>query len=209
MKWGTGFVDFDNDGLLDLFVANGHIYTAIDTLPGEPKYKEPILLFRNTGKQTFEEIAGTSGLNDAAIQSRRGVAFGDLNNDGLIDAVVFNQNGPPSIFLNDTKTSGHRVLFKLEGTTSNRAAIGARVTLYAGNVARIAEVRAGGSYISQNDLRLHFGLGSETRITKIEITWPNGKREELKDLAADTIYTIVEGKGITKTTALPAVAAAK
>ena len=94
------------------------------------------------------------------------MAFGDLNNDGLIDAVVFNQNGPPSIFLNDTKPSGHRVLFKLEGTTSNRAAIGARVTLYAGGVARIAEVRAGGSYISQNDLRLHFGLGSETRISQ-------------------------------------------
>ena len=209
VKWGTGFVDFDNDGLLDLFVANGHIYTAIDTLPGEPAYKEPILLFRNTGKQTFEEIAGTAGLNDSALQSRRGAAFGDLNNDGLIDAVVFNQNGPPSIFLNDTKASGHRVLFKLEGTTSNRAAIGARVTVYAGGVARIAEVRAGGSYISQNDLRLHFGLGSETRISKVEITWPNGKREELKDLAADAIYTIVEGKGITQTTPLPAVSAVK
>ena len=209
VKWGTGFVDFDNDGLLDLFVANGHIYTAIDTLPGEPAYKEPILLFRNTGKQTFEEIANTAGLNDSALQSRRGAAFGDLNNDGLIDAVVFNQNGPPSIFLNDTKASGHRVLFKLEGTTSNRAAIGARVTVYAGGVARIAEVRAGGSYISQNDLRLHFGLGSETRISKVEITWPNGKREELKDLAADAIYTIVEGKGITQTTPLPAVSAVK
>ena len=209
VKWGTGFVDFDNDGLLDLFVANGHIYTAIDTLPGEPAYKEPILLFRNTGKQTFEEIAGTAGLNDSALQSRRGAVFGDLNNDGLIDAVVFNQNGPPSIFLNDTKASGHRVLFKLEGTTSNRAAIGARVTVYAGGVARIAEVRAGGSYISQNDLRLHFGLGLETRISKVEITWPNGKREELKDLAADAIYTIVEGKGITQTTPLPAVSAVK
>ena len=209
VKWGTGFVDFDNDGLLDLFVANGHIYTAIDTLPGEPAYKEPILLFRNTGKQTFEEIAGTAGLNDSALQSRRGAAFGDLNNDGLIDAVVFNQNGPPSIFLNDTKASGHRVLFKLEGTTSNRAAIGARVTVFAGGVARIAEVRAGGSYISQNDLRLHFGLGSETRISKVEITWPNGKREELKDLAADAIYTIGEGKGITQTTPLPAVSAVK
>ena len=209
VKWGTGFVDFDNDGLLDLFVANGHIYTAIDTLPGEPAYKEPILLFRNTGKQTFEEIAGTAGLNDSALQSRRGAAFGDLNNDGLIDAVVFNQNGPPSIFLNDTKASGHRILFKLEGTTSNRAAIGARVTVYAGGVARIAEVRAGGSYISQNDLRLHFGLGLETRISKVEITWPNGKREELKDLAADAIYTIVEGKGITQTTPLPAVSAVK
>ena len=209
VKWGTGFVDFDNDGLLDLFVSNGHIYTAIDTLPGEPAYKEPILLFRNTGKQTFEEIANTAGLNDSALQSRRGAAFGDLNNDGLIDAVVFNQNGPPSVFLNDTKASGHRVLFKLEGTTSNRSAIGARVTVYAGGVARIAEVRAGGSYISQNDLRLHFGLGLETRISKVEITWPNGKREELKDLAADAIYTIGEGKGITQTTPLPAVSAVK
>ena len=209
VKWGTGFVDFDNDGLLDLFVANGHIYTAIDSLPGEPPYKEPILLFRNTGKQTFEEVSGTAGLNDASAQSRRGVAFGDLNNDGLIDAVVFNQNGPPSIFLNDTKSSGHRVLFKLEGTTSNRAAIGARVTVNVGGVARIAEVRAGGSYISQNDLRLHFGLGSETRISKVEITWPNGKREELKDLAADAIYSIAEGKGITKTVALPALTVPK
>ena len=209
VKWGTGFVDFDNDGFLDLFVANGHIYTAIDTLPGEPAYKEPILLFRNTGKQTFEEIAGIAHLNDQPMQSRRGVAFGDLNNDGLVDAVVFNQNGPPSIFLNVTKSFAHRVLFKLEGTVSNRAAVGARVTVYAGGVARIAEVRAGGSYLSQNDLRLHFGLGSETRMSKVDIAWPNGKHEQLLDIAADAIYTVLEGKGITETTKLPALAFGK
>jgi hypothetical protein len=209
VKWGTGFVDFDNDGFLELFIANGHIYTAIDTLPGEPAYKEPILLFRNTGKSTFEEIASPAGLNDAAIQSRRGVAFGDLNNDGNIDVVVFNQDQPPSVFLNDTKSSCHRVIFRLEGTTSNRAAVGARVTVYAAGIAQIGEVRAGGSYLSQNDLRLHFGLGSEPRMSKVEITWPNGKREELKDVAADAIYTVVEGKGITQTVPLPPIPAPK
>ena len=209
VKWGTGFADFDNDGWLDLMVASGHIYTAIDTLPGEPGYKEPLLLFRNNGQGAFDEIANASGLNDEALQSRRGVAFGDLNNDGNVDAVVFNQNGPPSILLNDTKNTNHRVLFKLVGKESNRAAIGARVTVYAGGAARIAEVRAGGSYLSQNDLRLHFGLGSETRMSKVEIAWPSGKHEELKDVSADAIYTISEGAGIILTTPLSAPSGAK
>jgi hypothetical protein len=209
VKWGTGFADFDNDGWLDLMVASGHIYTAIDTLPGEPGYKEPVLLFRNNGQGAFDEIANASGLNDEALQSRRGVAFGDLNNDGNVDAVVFNQNGPPSILLNDTRNTNHRVLFKLVGKESNRAAIGARVTVYAGGAARIAEVRAGGSYLSQNDLRLHVGLGSETRMSKVEIAWPSGKREELKDVSADAIYTIGEGVGIILTTPLSAPSVAK
>jgi enediyne biosynthesis protein E4 len=203
VKWGTGFEDFDNDGWLDLMMASGHIYTAIDTLEGEPGYREPLLLFRNNGKGTFDEIANSAGLNDEPLQSRRGVAFGDLNNDGNVDAVVFNQNGPPSILLNDSKNANHRVLFKLLGKESNRAAIGARVTVYAGGAARIAEVRGGSSYLSQNDLRLHFGLGPEVRMSKVEIAWPSGKREELKDVAADAIYTITEGSGITFSTPLP------
>ncbi len=207
MKWGTGLDDFDNDGFLDLLVASGHIYTAIDTLPGEPAYREPLLLFHNTGKGTFDEMAGPAGLNDEPLQSRRGIAFGDLNNDGNIDAVVFNQNGPPSILLNDTKNMNHRVLFKLVGTASNRAAIGARVTVFAGGVARMNEVRSGGSYISQNDLRLHFGLGAETKMNKIVVRWPSGKEEELNDVTADAIYTVTEGSGITRTVALPAIGA--
>jgi len=202
VKWGTGFSDFDNDGFLDLLVASGHIYTAIDTLPGEPGYKEPFLLFRNTGRGAFDEITDTSGLNDEPLQSRRGVAFGDLNNDGNIDAVVFNQGQPPSILLNETKNTNHRVLFKLVSTTSNRAAIGARVTVYAGGVARMNEVRSGGSYISQHDLRVHFGLGEVTKISRVVIRWPNGKEEELKDVAADAIYTVTEGSGITQAVAL-------
>jgi enediyne biosynthesis protein E4 len=209
VKWGTGFEDFDNDGWLDLIIASGHIYTAIDTLPEEPGYKEPLLLFRNNGKGAFDEIANPAGLNDEPLQSRRGVAFGDLNNDGNVDAVVFNQNGPPSILLNDSKNTNHRVLFKLVGKQSNRAAIGARVTVYAGGTARIAEVRAGSSYLSQNDLRLHFGLGPETRMNKVEIAWPSGKHEELKDVAADAIYMIAEGSGIILSTPLPALTGTK
>ncbi|HEY4961871.1 MAG TPA: CRTAC1 family protein [Terriglobales bacterium] len=205
VKWGTGFVDFDNDGLQDILVASGHIYTAIDQLPGEPAFREPMILFRNTGQLKFDDVSDTSGVNDEPLQSRRGIAFGDLNNDGNIDAVVFNVNGPPSILINDTRNSNHRVMFRLVGTTSNRAAIGARVTITAGGVTQLREVKGGNSYISQSDLRLHFGLGKENRIAKIEIRWPNGKTEELKDLAADAIYTVVEGSGIKETLQLPPV----
>jgi hypothetical protein len=205
VKWGTGFVDFDNDGLEDILVAAGHIYTAIDTLPGEPAFREPMMLFRNTGQLKFDDVTNSSGVNDESLQSRRGIAFGDLNNDGNVDAVVFNVNGPPSILINDTPNSNHRVMFKLMGTTSNRAAIGARVTLTAGGITQMREVKGGNSYISQSDLRLHFGLGKESRIAKIEIRWPNGKIEELKNLAADAIYTVVEGSGIKDTMQLPPV----
>ncbi len=205
VKWGTGFADFDNDGLQDILVASGHIYTAIDTLPGEPAFREPMLLFRNTGELKFDDVSSVSGINEEALQSRRGIAFGDLNNDGNIDAVVFNVNGPPSILINDTKNGNHRVMFKLVGTTSNRLAIGARVTIAAGGFTQMREVKGGNSYLSQSDLRLHFGLGKESRITKIEIRWPNGKTEELKDLAADAIYTIVEGSGVKETLQLPPV----
>ena len=206
VKWGTGFVDFDNDGLQDILVASGHIYTAIDQLPGEPAFREPMILFRNTGQLKFDDVSDTSGVNDEPLQSRRGIAFGDLNNDGNIDAVVFNVNGPPSILINDTRNSNHRVMFRLVGTTSNRAAIGARVTITAGGVTQLREVKGGNSYISQSDLRPHFGLGKEDRIAKIEVRWPNGKTEELKDVAADAIYTIVEGSGIKDTVQLPPVA---
>lgn len=205
VKWGTGFVDFDNDGLQDMLVAAGHIYTSIDTLPGEPAFREPMLLFRNAGQLKFDDVSSSSGINDEALQSRRGIAFGDLNNDGNVDAVVFNVNGPPSILINDTKNSNHRVMFKLMGTTSNRLAIGARVTITAGGITQMREVKGGNSYLSQSDLRLHFGLGKESRIAKIEIRWPNGKTEELKDLAADAIYTIVEGSGVKETLQLPPV----
>ena len=199
VKWGTSFADFDNDGFPDIMVAAGHIYTAIDTLPGEPAFRQPMLVFHNTGQMKFDDVSSTSGVNDQPLQSRRGVAYGDINNDGKIDAVVFNVYGPPSILINDTRTANHAVLFKLVGTASNHAAIGARISLTAGGKSQMAEVKGGNSYISQSDLRAHFGLGPETKISKVEIRWPNGKTEELKDIAADAIYTVVEGSGVKET----------
>ena len=200
--WGTGFFDMDNDGWPDLFIANGHVYPQMDLVPGAPRYREPMLLFRNNRDGTFEDVSSVlAGLPDA---SRRGAAFGDLNNDGNIDIVVMNTGEPPTLLLNRGGNRNHRVLFKLVGTKSNRMAIGSRVTVKAGKLVQFSEVRGGGSYLSQNDPRLHFGLGAETRMDEVEIKWPSGKVEMLHDIPPDFIYTIVEGEGIKQKTALPA-----
>ena len=203
VRWGAGFVDFENSGWLDVLVANGNVAPVVETLPHDLKYREPLQLFRNKGDHTFEEIADAAGMNDGPLQSRRGVAFGDINNDGNVDAVVYNVGGPPSLFINQTRNSNHRVLFRLVGTKSNRAAIGARVTVYTSKMTQIDEVRGGGGYLSSNDQRLHFGLGSESAMKRIEIQWPSGLKEELMNVPADAIYTIVEGKGISGTIKLP------
>jgi hypothetical protein len=197
--WGTGFIDFDNDGLPDILMANGHIYPEVDTIPYEVKYREPILLFRNKGDRTFEDVSALSGLNDGPLQSRRGIAFGDINNDGNIDLVAFNVGAPPSVFLNETSNHNHRVLFRLIGTKSNRLAIGARVTVTSTTRSQIEEVRGGSSYLSSNDQRLHFGLASDVVMEKVEIRWPNGNVEVLRNIPADAIYTITEGEGIKNT----------
>ena len=207
-RWGVGFADFDNDGSNDLLVANGNFTPLIDALPTDPRYVEPILLFRNNGNGKFSDVSDLSGLNQGPLQSRRGTAFGDIDNDGNIDVVTWNVGAPPSLFLNETKNPNHRVLFRLIGTKSNKAAIGARVVVTTasptGPVNRIDEVRAGGSYLSTSDPRLHFGLGSAATMTHIQIRWPSGLVEDLKDIPADAFYTIVEGQGIKETTKLPA-----
>jgi len=200
--WGTGFFDMDNDGWLDLFIANGHVYPQMDMVPGAPRYREPMLLFRNNRDGTFEDVSGV--LASIPDQSRRGAAFGDINNDGNVDIVIMSTDGPPTLLLNQGGNSNHRVLFKLTGTKSNKMAIGARVIVKAGKLAQFSEVRGGGSYLSQNDPRLHFGLGSEAKMDEVEIRWPSGKVEVLRDVPADFIYTIVEGEGIQKKTSLPA-----
>ena len=204
VKWGTGFGDFDNDGWLDILVANGNFSSLLDTLPKEYRFAEPIQLFRNRGNLTFEDVADEAGLNTGRLYSRRGTALGDINNDGKLDAVVFNADAPPSVFLNETTNSNHRVLFRLIGTKSNRSAIGARVRVTTSKMTQIDEVRAGGSYNSTNDTRLHFGLGSEATINKIEVLWPSGLRQEFSEIQADAIYEIKEGEPIRKTTPLPA-----
>jgi enediyne biosynthesis protein E4 len=204
VKWGTGFGDFDNDGWLDILVANGNFSSLLDTLPKEVRFAEPIQLFHNRGNLTFEEVADEAGLNTGRRYSRRGTAFGDINNDGKLDVVVFNANAPPSVFLNETMNSNHRVLFRLMGTKSNRLAIGASVCVTTSKMTQIDEVRGGGSYNSTNDTRLHFGLGSEATINKLEVLWPSGLRQEFSEIQADAIYEIKEGEPIRKTTQLPA-----
>jgi hypothetical protein len=200
--WGTGFFDMDNDGWLDIFIANGHVYPQMDTIPGGTPFRQPMQLFRNRRDGTFENVSQV--LASIPDESRRGVAFGDLNNDGNVDIVILNIDGPPTLLLNQAGNRNHRVLFKLVGTKSNRMAIGARVTVTAGKLVQFDEIRAGGSYLSQNDPRLHFGLGAEARVDQVEIRWPSGNVETLKDVAADFIYTIVEGAGIKDKIALPA-----
>ena len=201
--WGTAFFDMDNDGWLDIFVANGHVYPQMDSAVRSAPYRQPMLLHRNNRDGTFDEVSAQAGLASLPLASRRGAAFGDIFNNGNVDVVVLNVGQPPSLLLNTLKNTNHRVLFKLEGTKSNRAAIGARVTVQAGKLRQFSEVRGGSSYLSQNDLRLHFGLGGESRIDSVEIRWPSGKVDALSNLAADCIYTIVEGKGIRDSTPLP------
>jgi hypothetical protein len=199
--WGTGFADFSNSGWLDIFIANGHVYPQMDQIAGAARYAEPLQLFRNKGDGTFEDASNIlAGIPNA---SWRGAAFGDLNNDGNVDVVVLNMDGPPVLLLNQGGNHNHRVLFNLIGTTSNRMAVGAKITVTAGKLVQTAEVRAGGSYLSNNDPRVHFGLAAETSMNEVAICWPSGKQEILKDVPSDFIYTIVEDKGITVRVGLP------
>ncbi len=204
--WGTAFFDMDNDGWLDLFIANGHVYPQVDTIPGGTPYRQPLVLLRNNRDGTFDDVSQT--LANMPPQARRGAAFGDINNDGNVDIVILNVGAPPSLLLNRNQSPNHRVLFKLIGTKSNKAAIGARLTVKTGDLVQFSEVRGGASYLSQNDLRLHFGLGANDKITEASIRWPNGETETLHNVAADFIYTVVEGEGISQKIALPPVSQA-
>ena len=199
--WGTAFFDMDNDGWLDLFLVNGHVYPQVDQVQGTPSYRQPMQLFRNRRDGTFEDVS--SVVAGFPAHSRRGAAFGDINNDGNVDIVLLNVGELPTLLINRAKNDNHRVLFKLVGTKSNRMAIGAHVTIKAGKSVQMGEVRSGGSYLSQNDPRLHFGLGSETKMNEVSIRWPGGKIETLRDLAPDLIYTIVEGEGVKEKVPLP------
>ena len=194
--WGTAFFDADNDGWLDVLVANGHVFPQMDNVKGSAPYRQPVILFKNNRNRTFQDISAIAGLDKLPPASHRGAAFGDVNNDGKVDVLILNVGQPPTLLINRTQNSNHAVLFHLVGTKSNRSAIGARVTVTSGGLSQFSEVRSGSSYCSQNDLRLHFGLGTETTMTA-EVSWPSGKKETYKDLSADFIYTVVEGTGVT------------
>lgn len=194
--WGTAFADFDNDGWADLLVANGHVYPQVDTIPQGARYRQPFLLHRNLGNGKFDEIAAQAGLADVSLASRRGAAFGDVDNDGDVDVLLLNVGEPPTLLLNNLTNRNHWVQFKLEGSKSNRAAIGARVVVRTGKVTQFNEVRGGASYHSQNHLRVHFGLGQEAKIDSVEIRWPSGTVDRLTGISADRLHTVVEGRGV-------------
>ena len=204
VKWGVGFGDFDNDGWLDILIANGNFSSLMDKLEAEVKYREPLQLFHNIDGRTFEDTANKAGLNNGPLQSRRGTAFGDINNDGNLDIVVFNVAGPPSLFINETRNPNHRVLFRLVGTKSNRMGIGARVTVFTGAMKEVDEVHGGGGYNSSNDTRLHFGLGQAATMNKIEVRWPSGMKQDFQNISADAVYEINEERGLKKLAPLPA-----
>jgi hypothetical protein len=192
--WGCGFFDFDNDGWKDLLLVNGHVFPEVDRLQGGVRYKNPILLYRNGGNGRFEDVSSSAGPALLELHSSRGAAFGDIDNDGSVDVLVNNQNEPPSLLKQTAGGSNHWIELKLTGAKSNRSAIGARVRVTASGRIQIDEVRSGGSYLSQNDLRLHFGLGSISEAEKIEIQWPSGVRQTQERVKGDRTVAIRESQ---------------
>jgi hypothetical protein len=194
--WGDAFVDFSNDGWEDFFLADGHVYPQIDSVHASVSFLEPKLLFLNQRNGTFRNVSRQVGAAVQIPQVSRGMAVGDLFNDGKMEAVVENLAGGPMILRPEGGPPNHWISFQLEGVKSNRLALNARVRATAGDLVQLGEVISGGSYLSQNDLRLHFGLGSHDRLDKAEIIWPNGKVELLLNLLADRFYVVREGSGV-------------
>jgi hypothetical protein len=195
MGWGVGFVDIDNDGRLDLFVANGHVYPQVDGHGIGTRYLQRKQLYRNVDGQTFKNITDEVGGGLLLEKSSRGAAFGDYDNDGRIDIVVTNMNDRPTLLHNES-AGGHWATFRLVGSKSNRDAIGAKLVVTAGGRRQVVEIRSGGSYVSHNDLRAHVGLGNASRLERVEIRWPSGATEVVSGLAADRFYIAREGQGV-------------
>ena len=200
LGWGTEFFDYDNDGWLDILAANGHVYPQMDRHSRFTSYRQRTLLLRNLGNGKFVDVSGGLGRGLTTPNSSRGAAVGDLFNDGDLDIVINNLDGPPTLLRNrGGNRAGHWVTLKLTGDPSRktpRDAIGTIVFCTAAGFRQRAEVASGRGYISQSDQRIHFGLGGATRVEKLEILWPNGSRESVDLPAVDRFYTIAQGKGI-------------
>ena len=204
LGWGNAFFDYDNDGWLDLFVVNGHVYPGVDAQNWGTTWKQRPLLFHSVaGKLTLMPAVEGTGL--AKVATSRGMAYGDLFNDGHVDVVVNNVDSPPSVFRNVVKNDNHWIAFRLVGAKTGEAgkpgsprdAVGARVYVTANGFTQRADVIAGGSFASSSDQRPHFGLGAATKIDKIEVRWPSGRVEVVPPPSElDTFYTVTEGKGM-------------
>ena len=194
--WGAAFVDFANTGWLDFFLVNGHVYPQVDQAHTAAAYLEPKLLFLNRHDGTFRNVSRLVGDALQVKQVSRGMAVGDLFNDGRMEAVVENLSGRPMVLRPEGGPQNHWVSFQLEGVKSNRLALNARIRATAGDLVQLGEVVSGGSYLSQNDLRIHFGLGSHERIDQAEVLWPDGTKELLTNLTADQFYGLRDGRGV-------------
>jgi enediyne biosynthesis protein E4 len=192
LGWGIAFVDLDDDGWKDLVIANGHVYPEVDRSALGERYRQKTLVYRNLGNGRFEDITRAAGPALEVDRPARGLAVGDVDGDGRPEIVIVNMNAAPSLL----KNTGQRQNFlslRLEGTKSNRSAIGARVTVEAGGRRQVDEVMSGGSFYSQNDMALYFGLGRATTVSRIEIRWPSGARQEWKDLPVNQSLAVLEG----------------
>ncbi|RXS93504.1 CRTAC1 family protein [Silvibacterium dinghuense] len=194
--WGDALVDLDNSGWLDFFVVNGHVYPQVDDAHTAARYREPKLLFWNQHDGTFRNVSHDAGPAIETPQVSRGLAVADLFHDGRQELIVENLTGSPMILRPEGGAQNHWIAFTLEGTRSNRLALNARVRVTSGDLVQTGEVLSGGSYLSQNDLQLHFGLGSHARAEKVEVQWPDGARETLTNLDGEHFYSIREGAGV-------------
>jgi len=195
LGWGVSFVDFDNDGWLDLFLANGHVYPEVRQLKTEAGYEQRKVVYRNLATGRFADVTEQLGPPSTTPKAARGAAFGDVDNDGRIDIAIANVNDVPDLFHTEETGGHHWITLKLVGVASNRDAIGARVHAVSGDIQQWQEVRGGGSYLSQNDFRVHFGLNTAMKVDRLEVRWPNGREEVWDNLPADQIHTLKEGSG--------------
>jgi enediyne biosynthesis protein E4 len=198
--WGAGFFDYDNDGWPDILAVNGHVYPQMENASVGTTYRQRMLLFHNEHDGKFAEVAAESGAALMTPRASRGAAFGDLDNDGFIDVVVNNLDGKPTILKNDGGSHNNWITIKLIGIGKNRDAIGARVKVVSGELTQWDEVHAGGSYLSSNDRRLHYGLQKRTKVDLIEVHWPDGKLESVAKIPVNNFLVMEEGKGLTRTT---------
>jgi hypothetical protein len=194
LGFGCFFFDYDLDGWLDIYIANGHIEDAIERVQPRVRYAEPPHLFHNLGNGKFKEVTASAGVSFAAPRVARGAAYGDINNDGALDVLVATNGGPAALFRN-AGTKNHSLRIKLTGTKSNRDGIGAVVRVTAGNDTQAQMLRSGSSYLSSSELIVTFGLASHTQADAVEIRWPSGQSDHLKNVAADQIVTVEEGRG--------------
>ncbi len=197
LGWGVGFVDVDHDGWKEIFIVNSHVYPSIDSLESASRFRQKKLLYWNIRNGAFIDVSSTSGAGVAAASSARGAAFGDLDNDGSLEIVINNLDDRPNL-LRNSGIRANWVLVALQGTRSNRKGLGSSVTVEASETVQVDEARSGGSYLSHNDTRLHFGLGDADQVKRISVRWPSGIHETFGPFEANRELLLTEGEGVSE-----------